>query len=150
VRTYPINGSMTWAPGEVTTTAGYSYRTQVDSLPGSVTNGNSKETSAEIGRTFALPSDWGLKSGLRARLGFQQARTKSYVQNLFAASQRSRLTDNGRQAFTLNADTEVAENATFSIQGSRIVNFDRNLNRRLIQTVITAVVQMQFFAGDLR
>jgi len=150
VRTYPINGSMTWAPGEVTTTAGYSYRTQVDSLPGSVTNGNSKETSAEIGRTFALPSDWGLKSGLRARLGFQQARTKSYVQNLFAASQRSRLTDNGRQAFTLNADTDVAENATFSIQGSRIVNFDRNLNRRLIQTVITAVVQMQFFAGDLR
>ncbi len=87
---------------------------------------------------------------MRARLGFQQARTKSYVQNLFAASQRSRLTDNGRQAFTLNADTDVAENATFSIQGSRIVNFDRNLNRRLIQTVITAVVQMQFFAGDLR
>ena len=40
--------------------------------------------------------------------------------------------------------------ATFSIQGSRIVNFDRNLNRRLTQTVITAVLQMQFFAGDLR
>jgi len=60
------------------------------------------------------------------------------------------LTDNGRQAFTLNADTDVAENATFSIQGSRIVNFDRNLNRRLTQTVITAVLQMQFFAGDLR
>ena len=38
----------------------------------------------------------------------------------------------------------------FSIQGARIVNFDRNLNRRLTQTVITAVVQMQFFAGDLR
>jgi hypothetical protein len=141
---------MTWAPGEVTTTAGYSYRTQVDSLPGSVTNGNANETSAEVGRTFALPTDWKLKSGLRARLGFQQTHTKSYVQNLFAESRRSRLTDNGRQAFTLNADTDVAENATFSIQGSRIVNFDRNLNRRLTQTVITAVLQMQFFAGDLR
>jgi cell surface protein SprA len=150
VRTYPLNASLTWAPGEVTTTAGYSYRTQVDSLPGSVTNGNSAETSAEIGRTFRLPSDWNLKSGLRARLGFQHARTKSYVQNLFAAGRRSRLTDNGRQAFTLNADTDVADNATFSIQGSRIVNFDRNFNRRITQTVITAVLQMQFFAGDLR
>ena len=150
VRTYPINASFTWTPGEVTTNAGYSYRTQVDSLPGSVTNGSSRETSAEIGRTFGLPQDWGLKSGLRTRFGFQQAKTQSYVENLFAAGRRSRLTDNGRQAFTLNADTDVAENATFSIQGSRIVNFDRNLNRRLTQTVITAVLQMQFFAGDLR
>jgi hypothetical protein len=30
------------------------------------------------------------------------------------------------------------------------VNFDRNFNRRLTQTVVTAVLQMQFFAGDLR
>ena len=101
-------------------------------------------------RAFGLPVRWELKSGLRARLGFQQTQTQSYVQNLFAAGSRSRLTDNGRQAFTLNADTDVADNATFSIQGSRIVNFDRNLNRRLTQTVITAVLQMQFFAGDLR
>ena len=37
-------------------------------------------------------------------------------------------------------DADVAENATLSLQGSRIVNFDRNLNRRLTQTVITAVL----------
>ena len=150
VRTYPVNASLIWGPGDVTTTAGYSYRTQVDSLPGSVTNGNSAESSAEVGRTFEAPPDWGLKSGIRARLGFQQSRTKSYVENVFAAGNRSRLTDNGRQAFTLNADTDLADNTTFSLQGSRIVNFDRNLNRRLTQTVITAVLQMQFFAGDLR
>ena len=150
VKTYPLNASLTWGPGEITTTGGYSYRTQVDSLPGSVTNGSAREMSAEVGRAFGLPARWELKSGLRARLGFQQTQTQSYVQNLFAAGSRSRLTDNGRQAFTLNADTDVAENATFSIQGSRIVNFDRNLNRRLTQTVITAVLQMQFFAGDLR
>jgi hypothetical protein len=150
IRTYPVNASLTWAPGEVTTTAGYSYRTQVDSLPGSVTNGKSSEASADVGRTFEVPARWNLKSGIRARAGFQQAQTQSYVENLFAAGRRSRLTDNGRRAFTLNADTDVAENATFSIQGSRIVNFDRNLNRRLTQTVVTAVLQMQFFAGDLR
>jgi len=150
VKTYPVNASLTWGPGEITTTAGYSYRTQLDSLPGSVTNGSSREASAEVGRTFRLPASWELKSGLRARLGFQQSQAQSYVQNVFAAGSRSRLTDNGRHAVTLNADTDVAENATFSIQGSRIVNFDRNLNRRLTQTVITAVLQMQFFAGDLR
>ena len=150
IRTYPINLSMTWAPGELTTTVGFSQRRQVDSLPGSVTNGRSREASADIGRTFALPADWNVRSGLRTRVGFQQTHTESYVQNLFAAGRQSRLTDNGRRAFTLNADADVAENATFSIQGSRIVNFDRNLNRQFTQTVVTAVLQMQFFAGDLR
>ena len=150
VRTYPLNAALTWAPGEVTTTAGYSYRAQIDSLPGSVAQGQSREISGELGRTFGVPARWDLESGIRARLGYQQTRTQSYVENVFAANRRSRLTDNGRRAFTLNADTDLAENATFSLQGSRIVNFDRNLNRRLTQTVITAVIQMQFFAGDLR
>jgi len=150
IRTYPVNLSMTWAPGELTTTFAFSQRRQVDSLPGSVTNGRSRDASAEIGRTFALPEDWKARSGLRTRFGFQQSHTQSYVENLFAAGRQSRLTDNGRQAFTLNADADVAENATLSLQGSRIVNFDRNLNRRLTQTVVTAVLQMQFFAGDLR
>jgi hypothetical protein len=150
VRTYPLNAALTWAPGEVTTTASYAYRTQVDSLPGSVAQGSSREVGGEVGRTFGVPERWSLKNGIRTRFGYQQSRTQSYVENLFAATLRSRLTDNGRQAFTLNADTDIAENATFSLQGSRIVNFDRNLNRRLTQTVITAVLQMQFFAGDLR
>jgi hypothetical protein len=119
-------------------------------LPGSVTNAKSSEASADVGRSFTAPARWALKSPIRARIGFQQAQTQSYVENVFAAGRRSRLTDNGRTAFTVNADTDVAENATFSIQGSRIVNFDRNLNRRLTQTVITAVLQIQFFAGDLR
>jgi hypothetical protein len=150
VRTYPLNAALTWAPGELTTAAGYSYRTQLDSLPGSVARGNSRDVSVELGRTFGVPASWSLRSGIRTRFGYQQTSTESYVANLFATTQRSRLTDNGREAFTLNADTDMAENATFSLQASRIVNFDRNLNRRLTQTVITAVLQMQFFAGDLR
>ena len=67
-----------------------------DRLCGSsiVTNGSAREMSAEVGRTFGLPARWELKSGLRARLGFQQTQTQSYVQNLFAAESRSQLTDN--------------------------------------------------------
>ena len=49
-----------------------------------------------------------------------------------------------------NADTDVAENFTFSLQGARIVTFDNNLNRRLTQTVLSAVLQVSFFAGEMR
>jgi hypothetical protein len=91
-----------------------------------------------------------MKSDLRARLGFQQSRSTSDIQNGFAAGASSRLADNGRQAITFNADTDVAENLTFSLQGARIVTFDNNLNRRLTQTVLSAVLQIKFYAGELR
>ena len=54
--------------------------------------------------------------------------------------------DEAGQTFNINADTDVADNMTFSLQGSRVVTFDRNFNRRFVQTVITAVFQLQFFA----
>ena len=67
-----------------------------------------------------------------------------------AAGARSRLTDNGRHAFSLNADSDVADNMTPSLQGSRVVTFDRNFNRRFNQMVLSAVLQVQFFGGALR
>ena len=73
------------------------------------------------------------------------------MQNALGASgTRSRLADNGRQAITLNADTDVADNVTFSLQSARIVTFDNNLNRRFTQYVLTATLQLSFFAGELR
>ena len=38
------------------------------------------------------------------------------------------LTDNGRQAFNLNADTDLSELLTFSLTGSQILTYDRNYN----------------------
>lgn len=67
-----------------------------------------------------------------------------------AAAPQSRLADNGRQAITLNADTDIAENITFSLQRARIVTFDNNLNRRFTQIVLSAVLQIAFFAGEMR
>ena len=61
-----------------------------------------------------------------------------------------RHTDNGRRSFSLTADTDVAENAVFSLQGSRVTSFDRNFNRRITQTVLSAVLQLQFFPGETR
>ena len=53
-------------------------------------------------------------------------------------------------ALKLSADTDVAVNLTFSLQGARVVTFDNNLNRRLTQIVFSAVLQYSFFAGELR
>jgi hypothetical protein len=50
----------------------------------------------------------------------------------------------------LSADTDLAENLTFSLQGSRVITFDRNFNRRFTQTVVSAVLNIQFFGGALR
>src|SRR5205807_553169 len=62
----------------------------------------------------------------------------------------SRLTDNGRRAFSMSADTDVAENLSSSFVISRVESFDRNLNRRFTQTVLSAVMHLQFYAGDFK
>ena len=87
---------------------------------------------------------------MRARFAYQKTSTTSWVETTGPSATRSRLVDNGREAISFNADTDVAENLTFSLQGARIVTFDNNLNRRLTQMVLSAVLQISFFAGELR
>lgn len=150
--TYPFSMNVEWAErGMLRTSFTMSSRFQTDSLPGSVADSRGRELSADLSRSFKLPVGWQLKSSLRTHLSYQQSNTQSYVQNALGASgTRSRLADNGRQAITLNADTDVADNVTFSLQSARIVTFDNNLNRRFTQYVLTATLQLSFFAGELR
>jgi cell surface protein SprA len=151
VLTYPLGGSVVWNDaGGLTTGFTFGSTFRVDSLPGSVTDSRSHDISADASRRFKLPAEWQMKSALRARLGFQQTVSVSDVSNGQAASLQSRLADNGRQAITLNADTDIAENLTFTLQSARIVTFDNNLNRRLTQIVLSAVLQISFFAGEMR
>jgi len=58
--------------------------------------------------------------------------------------------DLGRWAVNMNADTDVAENMTFSMTVSRSSNFDNLYDRRFTQLVITATMHLNFFAGDRR
>ena len=46
-------------------------------------------------------------------------------------------------------DTDLADDISFSLQASRVVTFDRNFNRRFTQTLISAVLNIQFFGGAL-
>ena len=151
VNSWPLNGSITWNVGTgLITSFGLGTTHRLDSLPGSVAESRSRDLSADIAARHQDAGQLGLKKDLRTRLSYQQSSAQAYVQNQSAVTSRSRLADNGRQAVNLNADADVAENLTFSLTGARIVNFDNNLNRRFSQLVFTAVLQISFFAGEIK
>ena len=151
VTSTPINGSVTWNFGTgLVTSFGVGATHRVDSMPGSIAESRARELNADISRALKMPARWKLKNDLRTRISYQQSSAQSWVQNQSAESRRSRLSDNGRQALNLNADADVAENLTFSLTGARIVTFDNNLNRRFSQIVFTAVLQVSFFAGEIK
>lgn len=145
IRVYPINATVSWPFGDLSTTGGYSWSIRDDSLPGSATHGITGERNADVGKSWTLPAQWNARSPLRTRLGWQESRTK----NVLTRSGRS-LADNGRRVFSLSADTDLNATMSFSVQGSRTATMDRNYNRRFVQSVITAALQLQFFSGEFR
>ena len=151
VRTYPLNASVAWGFGRgLTTSAGYTLTQRTDSLPGSVADGRAQEMSVDVGRAFRLPKSLGLTldNDIRARVGYQQTRASTFINDL-ARFGTSRLADNGRSAINLNADTDLSETLIFTLQGSRVVTYDNNFNRRATQFVLSTVFQVQFF-GDAK
>ena len=151
-QSYPFALSFAWNDkGALVTGASFATTHRTDSLPGSALDSWSHEFGADATRSFKLPREWELKSDLRARLAWQQSVATGYVSTAGTAdAATSRIVDNGRNAVSLNADTDVADNLTFSLQASRITTFDNNLNRRITQTVLSAVLQLSFFAGVMR
>ena len=141
VRTYPVSASFVWAgTGGLSTTAGYTRTTRVDSLPGSINTGGTHELNVDVGRAFRLR--WlGLPKELRTRLGWQRTLTSSYVVDALTRT-RARLADQGRNAFSLNADTELNDAMVFSFEASRVVTYDSNANRRLNQFVLSTVLEI--------
>lgn len=150
VRSYPLSLSGVWA-GErpVTTTFGANVVQRLDNRPGSNGRGTSLDVNGDIARAFALPSQWHPRSDLRTRLSLQNSHGESYVLNPLAIGRRSRLTDNGRRSFTLTADTDVSDNVVSSFVISRVASFDRNLSREFTQTVLSAILHLQFYAGEM-
>jgi hypothetical protein len=149
IRTYPATLTLVGPGDDLSVNLGITQADRTDSLPGSAGESRSTDATASITKAFPLPASWNLPGGLRARLSYQRTETQSYVSNLAATSLRSRLTDNGRSSISLNADTDLAENMSFSLQASRVVTFDRNFNRRFTQTLLSAVLNIQFFGGAL-
>ena len=149
VQSLPISGSVAWAFwGGISTQGGYTLTRQVDRNPGSGGNRTSGDFNLGLGKAIKLPKSWGLKNDLRTSLTYQ--RTHSQSSQFGAGAYSSVLANNGRSAFSLNADTEVAQNLSFTLQGSRIVNFDDRNGLKFTQTMLSAVLHLQFYAGQLR
>jgi cell surface protein SprA len=159
----PVSASVTWNVfGPLITSVSWSRTTRDDERPGALTESRADDLSLGLSRTFPLPAEWKQKSGLRTQLSWQRQGSRSVVTNAVGdlgigaldaatASLFSRvLADNGREAISLNADTDLSETMTFSLSGSRVVTFDRTFNRRFSQTTFSAVLQLYFFGGEVR
>jgi hypothetical protein len=151
IRSYPMSGSIVFAGARpVSSTVGFSLSKRLDSKPGLSSNGNNSDFSIDVAKPWRLPTDWSPRSDLRTRISYQKSQGQNFVFNPLAFTQESRLTDNGRRAFSMSADTDVAENLSSSFVVSRVESFDRNLNRRFTQTVLSAVMHLQFYAGEFK
>jgi hypothetical protein len=153
VRSLPISGSLTWGRwlGGVTTNGSVNLARRRDERPGSVVAADSRDVSLDISRSFPLPGSWNFRSPLRTRVAWQESATESVVEGLgLGVGSRSVLANTGRRVFNLNADADVGEQLTLSLTASQILNLDRAFNRRLSQTVLSAVLNLQFFSGPMR
>ncbi len=157
-RRYPVNGSIVWrALGGFTTSGGVSLTRRADDVPGSRTNVDARETSLELAKAFTPPARWNLRSPIRARVGWQSTGTEVLLRPRDASGAlvlddvlRVVQADNGRRALTFSANSDVAETLTLSLNGTRVTTFNNNLNQRLTQTVLSAVLNLSFGAAQLR
>ena len=151
VRTFPLSGSIVFAGARpLASTVGYSFSKRLDSKPGLSSNGDNADFSIDVSKPWGLPADWNARSDLRTRISYQKSQGQNFVVNPLAITGESRLSDNGRRAFSMSADTDVAENISSSFVISRVESFDRNLNRNFTQTVLSAVMHLQFYAGEFK
>lgn len=146
---YPMTGSLVWSIlGGFFTDATWNRIDQKEVRSGGLTQGSQHDLSLHIGKALPLPSSWNLKSNmLRTRLGYQNTHTQSFfVQD----TARTRVTDNGRWAVTLNADSDVSDTMSLTLLLARVLTFDNVFDRRFSQTVLSVAFHLSFAAGELR
>jgi hypothetical protein len=149
VETFPVAAAVAFAGrGSFSTGARYQITRRIDSLPASVARLNGSDLSVDAGRTFHIPASWqlGIHDDLRTRFTFSLTHNTTTVFDSTGLV-RARLQDNGRKAFTLTADSNIADGLVLTFNGSHILSFDNNLDRRFEYTVISAVFQWQFFGN---
>jgi cell surface protein SprA len=154
----PISASITWTGlGNLITNASIDRQHREDQRPGALTTGDTRRMSFDVQRDLPLPSQWKTRTGMmHTTVSYQSEASRSEVNGvsiltgLPLTTTPSVLTDNGRRAINLNASTDLSEMLTFNLTGSHVVNFDRNFNRQLSNLIFSAVLQLRFFAGELR
>jgi hypothetical protein len=148
-RQYPLRATFTWdLLGGFTTSAAWLRTMRRELRSGGTSEGEQNDITADITKVFRLPQSWGLpESGLRAYAGVQRIGTQTVF---LAETETKRIADNGRWVVNARAETDVAENASLSLSAAQTVTYDEVNDRRFSQFVLSAVLQLQFFAGALR
>ncbi len=150
VWSFPANLSVVFSGGRpVSATVGYALSRRREARPGLSAKTSDADISVDVSKPWQLPRDWKLRSDLRTRVSYQDTHGDNFVLNPLTVSRESRLSDKGRRAFSFTADTDVAENLSSSFVISRVESFDKNLNRQFTQTVLSAVMHLQFFGGEM-
>jgi hypothetical protein len=161
-RSYPVSGSIAWTfGGGFATSGGYNLSLRRDEQPGAASEGTTRELSFDVSKPFRPPQRWNLRGQIRTRMSYQQSGSQNVIFSPGVAAvdaepgapaplNRTVQSDQGRRVINFNADADLAETLSFSITGSHVVNFNRNFNQRFSQTVFSAVLQWQFFSGELR
>lgn len=149
-RHHQLGTSINWRdPGGLFTQFSFDSRWRTDSVPGSVTETRAKEMSVDVQRAFRIPQSWvKLPGRVRTHVSWVHSTASSYI-SVQNAAKPSRLADNGRTIISLNADTDVMPRVKFSLNGSRVVTFDNNYNRKLSQFVLAAIFQLQYEIGNI-
>lgn len=151
LRSFPANLSIVFAGQRpFSASMGYAFTRRRETRPALSSRSAGSDVTVELARPWATPPAWKLPGDIRTRVSYQKTDGDNFVLNPLALSRESRLTDNGRRAFSVSADTDVAANLSSSFVFSRVESFDKNLNRKFTQTVLSAVLHLQFFGGELK
>ena len=148
LRQYPMNGSVTWSIlGGFSTSAGWTRADRRELRSGGLIEGSQNDISADISKSLPLPRSWNLQSNLlRTRVGYQSSHTQSFfVQDTTSR----RVTDNGRWALMLNADSDVSETLSLSLLLMRVLTYDNAYDRRFSQTVFSVVFHLNYGVGSM-
>jgi cell surface protein SprA len=148
LKQYPLNGSVTWSIlGGFSTNAGWTRADRRELRSGGLIVGSQNDLTADIAKSFPLPRSWDLRSNLlRTRVGYQSSHTQSFfVQD----DTRRRVTDNGRWALMLNADSDVSETLSLSLLLMRVLTYDNAYDRRFSQTVFSVVFHLNYAVGEM-
>ncbi|HUR91819.1 MAG TPA: cell surface protein SprA [Gemmatimonadaceae bacterium] len=150
-RSYPVTLALTWAlvPG-LSTNGGFSRVRRAEAKAGVDSRSRNTDYNVDVAMPFRLPAGEGKYRDVRTRFSYQSGGGSSFVINPLALNNTSRLFESGRRAVTLSADTDVGENLAASFLASRVASFDRNFNREITQTVLSAVLHLQFFGGEMK
>jgi hypothetical protein len=148
--TIPASFSINWAAlGGFSTSVDYNLTLRDDLRPGIRIEGETKAGGASIARVIPAGTFLGLSEDLRTRLFFTGSATRSTITSATALL-RSRLVDNGVYSVGFTADSDVSETMVLSVGASQKVTYDRNFNRRVTQTIFSAILNIDFSVRDLR